>query len=249
MGGFDYPDQFIIEDNPMVGVIGAGEAAGFGVLGAFLVVYLLILLASLAVSLAAYVLQSLGYYTVAERRGLKHPWLAWLPIGNLWILGSISDQYQYVTKGKVKNRRKLLLGLSCGLFAFYVVWAVALITAAVMADMMVSGLTVGLIGIFGGLLLVALAILLVVFQYICLYDLYRSCTPDNAVLYLILSIVVNWVIPLFVFICRKQDLGMPPRRQPTPPPVYTVPETPAEPPAPEVTVPQEGYARPDEFED
>lgn len=249
MGGFDYPDQFIIEDNPMVGVIGAEEAAGFGMLGAFLVVYMLILLASLAVSVAAYVLQSLGYYTIAERRGIKRPWLAWLPIGNLWILGSISDQYQYVTKGKVKNRRKLLLGLSCGLLVFCVVWIVAMIAFAVMAGLMGDGLVVGLIGIFGGLLLMAVAITEVVVQFICLYDLYRSCTPDNAVLYLILSLVVNWVIPLFVFICRKQDLGMPPRKQPTPPPVYTVPETPVETPAPEAPVSQEGYARPDEFED
>ena len=249
MGGFEYPDQFIIEDNPMVGVIGAGEAAGFGVLGAFLVVYLLILLASLAVSVAAYVLQSLGYYTIAERRGIKRPWLSWLPIGNLWILGSISDQYQYVVKGKIRNRRKVLLGLSCGLLVLYVVWAVVLLASAAMADMMGSGLIIGLIGILGGLLLVALAICLAVFQYICLYDLFRSCTPDNAVLYLILSIVVNWAIPLFLFICRKQDVGMPPRKKPTPPPVYTVPETPVEAPAPETPVSREGYARPDEFED
>ena len=227
----------------MVGVIGAGEAAGFGVLGAFLVVYLLILLASLAVSVAAYVLQSLGYYTIAERRGIKRPWLSWLPIGNLWILGSISDQYQYVVKGKIRNRRKVLLGLSCGLLVLYVVWAVVLLASAAMADMMGSGLIIGLIGILGGLLLVALAICLAVFQYICLYDLFRSCTPDNAVLYLILSIVVNWAIPLFLFICRKQDVGMPPRKKPTPPPVYTAPEIPVEPAS------QEGFARPDEFED
>ena len=237
MGGFDYPYQFEVETDIMP------DAIGFGVLGVFLVVYLLILLIALAVSVAAYVLQSLGYYTIAERRGIKRPWLSWLPVGNLWILGSISDQYQYVVKGKIKNRRKVLLGLSCGLMVLYIVWAVVLIASAAMADMMGSGLIIGLIGILGGLLLVALAICLAVFQYICLYDLYRSCAPGNAVLYLILSVVVNWVIPLFVFICRKQDVGMPPRKKPTPPPVYTAPETPVEPAS------QEGFAQPDEFED
>ena len=237
MGGFDYPYHFEIETDMMP------EATGFSLLGVFLAVYLVILLVSLAVSVAAYVLRSLGYYTIAERRRIKHPWLSWLPIGNLWILGSISDQYQYVVKGKIRNRRKVLLGLSCGLLVLYVVWAVVLLASAAMADMMGSGLIIGLIGIFGGLLLVALAICLVVFQYICLYDLYRSCAPDNAVLYLILSIVVNWAIPLFVFICRKQDVGMPPKKRPTPPPVYTAPETPVEPAS------QEGFAQPDEFED
>jgi Na+-transporting methylmalonyl-CoA/oxaloacetate decarboxylase gamma subunit len=237
MGGFDYPYQFEVETDIMP------DAIGFGVLGVFLVVYLLILLIALAVSVAAYVLQSLGFYTIAERRGIKRPWLSWLPVGNLWILGSISDQYQYVVKGKIRNRRKVLLGLSCGLLVFYVVWAVVLIASVAMADMMGSGLVVGLIGILGGLLLVALAICLAVFQFICLYDLYRSCMPYNAVVYLVLSILVSWVMPLFVFICRKQDVGMPPRKQPTPPPVYTAPETPVEPAS------QEGFAQPDEFED
>ena len=237
MGGFDYPYQFEVETDIMP------DAIGFGVLGVFLVVYMLILLVALAVSVAAYVLQSLGYYTIAERRGIKRPWLSWLPIGNLWILGSISDQYQYVVKGKIKNRRKVLLGLSCGVLVFYVVWAIFLLVAAAMAPMGGSELAAGLIGIFGGLLLMVLAICLAVFQYICLYDLYRSCAPDNAVLYLILSVVVNWVIPLFLFICRKQDVGMPPRKKPTPPPVYTAPEPPVEPAS------QEGFAQPDEFED
>lgn len=237
MGGFDYPYQFEVETDIMP------DAIGFGVLGVFLVVCLLILLIALAVSVAAYVLQSLGFYTIAERRGIKRPWLSWLPVGNLWILGSISDQYQYVVKGKIRNRRKVLLGLSCGLLVFYVVWAVVLIASVAMADMMGSGLVVGLIGILGGLLLVALAICLAVFQFICLYDLYRSCMPYNAVVYLVLSILVSWVMPLFVFICRKQDVGMPPRKQPTPPPVYTAPETPVEPAS------QEGFAQPDEFED
>ena len=70
----------------------AFEPMLIGVMIVFLVVYLLLLVASVTM----YVLQSLGAYTVAKRRGIHHPWLAWLPIGNVWIWGSISDQYQYV---------------------------------------------------------------------------------------------------------------------------------------------------------
>ena len=62
-------------------------------------------------SILAYILQALALYTIAKRRGIRKPWLAWIPFGNSWILGSLSDQYHYVTKRTIKNRRKLLLGL------------------------------------------------------------------------------------------------------------------------------------------
>ena len=62
--------------------------------------------------IAAYVLTSWALYTIAVRRGLNNPWLSWIPVVNCWILGSLSDQYQYVVKGKNKSKRKILLSLS-----------------------------------------------------------------------------------------------------------------------------------------
>ena len=49
--------------------------------------------------IAAYVLTALALYTIAKRRGLNHPWLAWIPVASAWILGSLSDQYRYVVRG------------------------------------------------------------------------------------------------------------------------------------------------------
>ena len=62
--------------------------------------------------IAAYILTSLAIYTVARRRGLNNPWLAWVPVINCWLLGSLSDQYQYIVKGKNTSRRKWLLALN-----------------------------------------------------------------------------------------------------------------------------------------
>ena len=55
----------------------------------------LFFLAFLAVQ---YVFQSLSLYAIARRRGIAHPGLAWVPVAYSWILGSISDQYQYVVR-------------------------------------------------------------------------------------------------------------------------------------------------------
>ncbi len=75
-------------------------------------VMLLADLISFGMSVVGYVFTALALYTIAKRRGIKHPWLAWIPVANLWLLGCISDQYRYVTRGQVLTRRKSLLTLN-----------------------------------------------------------------------------------------------------------------------------------------
>ena len=38
--------------------------------------------------------KTVAFYTVAVRRGLKNAWLAWIPVADAWLVGSISDQYR-----------------------------------------------------------------------------------------------------------------------------------------------------------
>ena len=65
---------------------------------------------SFLLSVGTYVLTALGLYTIAQRRGINKPWLAWIPVVNVWTLGCISDQYRYVVKGEKKSKRKVLIG-------------------------------------------------------------------------------------------------------------------------------------------
>ena len=240
MGGFDYPYQYEFEMDIIP------EATGFSALGVFLVLYLLIMFFTTAFSLVCYVLQSYGLYTIANRRGIRNSWLAWVPIGNVWILGSISDQYQYVAKGKVKNRRKLLLGLNIGLVVATVGWFIAILASALMSESVANGvITFVLIMLLGYLAFLTMVVIATVYMYLCCYDLYNSCNPSNGVLFLVLSIIFSVTLPFFIFACRKKDLGMPPKKKPAPQPVIEiVAEEPAEEP-----VTEEGYARPEEFEE
>jgi len=185
---------------------------------------------SMLFSLAAYVLTAWSLYTIASRREIRKPWLAWIPVANVWILGSLSDQYQYLVKGQNKSRRKVLVILNvlmllislvilvlCGVM---IVGAVALhseteILSAVMGPAMAMlGMCIPLIGI---------SIASMIIRYMALYDIYRSLDPGNSTLFLILSIVVNITEPFFLFFSRNKDLGMPPRKRPEPVhiPTYT----------------------------
>lgn len=208
---------------------------GAGMIGIFAIVYILILLLSMALSTAVYVLQSLGLYTIAKRRGIRNGWLAWIPMGNMWILGSISDQYQYVAKGKIKSRRKLLLGLGIGVIAVYIAWVFSMIMSIILSEGVGSGAAMAVVfSVLAVLAVWVLAVILTVYQYIAYYDLFCSCDPGNSVLYLVLSILFNVTLPFFVFFCRKKDLGMPPRKQA---PVQAEPK------------PAEDFVRPEDFED
>ena len=210
----------------------AEEAAGFamGILAAVLIIYLLMIV----FAIVCYVLQSLGVYKIAKRRQIGNPWLAWLPIGSEWIWGSISDQYQYVAKGKVKSRRKILLVMAIiGMLAGFLSGSqisnvfTALITIGERGEYMSEAQIMNMIMTpylnMMGLSLIAsvLSFVQMIFMYISLFDLYESCNPDKAPLFLVLSILFGILQPFFIFSCRNKDLGMPPRKE------ETVPEIPA----------------------
>lgn len=166
-------------------------------------------------SVASYVLTSLAIYGISCRRGLRNAWFAWVPVLNLWLLGSVSDQYQYVVKGQTKSKRKWLLALAISqavLWIAAVVLGVAAAGSAVMSRRPDAwmGPVLGLLGVL--LPIASVAIARFVIRCMALFDVYRSLDPSNAVLYLVLSILFRPTEPFFLFFNREKDLGMPPRK-------------------------------------
>lgn len=196
------------------------EGAATGVLGLVAGIFLIVYLLALAFSVVSYVLGAVGAYRIAKRRGIHHAWLSWIPVGSSWLLGSISDHYQYVVKQKVTKRRKVLLILSiiCTVMGFVFGTGAGILTAAEIAGDLSAGaiLSVAMMAI-GYLGLMGLSIAITVICYIAYYDLFRSCKPGNAVLFLVLSIIFNVTLPFFVFFISNSDEGMPARRPQQPP--------------------------------
>ena len=161
-------------------------------------------------SIVMYIFSSLGFYTLAKRRGIRAPGLAWIPIGGTqWILGSLSDQYASLTGAKLRCSRHILLWGELVLTAAAIpllVFAIQLLTATLAGQ----DVTMQLMQLNGVQTLLNLAsIALSVMFYIALYKVYKSCDPKHAVLFLVLSIIFNITLPFFVFACRNKDLGMP----------------------------------------
>ena len=178
---------------------------------------------SFLLSVGTYVLTSLGLYTIAQRRGINKPWLAWIPVVNVWTLGCISDQYRYVVKGEKKSKRKVLIGLNIAqavcVLVFFVLMIVMIVDVAgmAMANPSEQEIITAVLGSMGGMLLmfipmVGISLATTIITYMALYDVYTSCDPKNNVTFLVLSILFSITQPFFIFFSRKKDLGMPPRR-------------------------------------
>ena len=179
---------------------------------------------SMLLSVATYVLSALALYTVASRRGIRNPWMAWIPVLNVWLLGSLSDQYRYVVKGQVKNKRKALLILNIinmvlgiAVVVFLILMAVAAVRSemgyfrsdSLMNEILRYAIALGCTG----MIMMGTGIAAAVVRYIALYDVYMSMDPSNCVLFLVLSIIFKITEPFFLFFSRNNDKGMPPRRE------------------------------------
>ena len=139
-------------------------------LGGFIILFVIIFV----IELVLYVLKSIGLYSLASNAGIQNSWLAWLPIGDMYILAKI---VKTVDIGGYKVPRIELL-LPIGAAAAFILSPIPLL---------------------GTIICIAYAVLF----YFALYKLFYIYRPAQAVLWLILSIVLFFTMPIFVFIMRN----------------------------------------------
>lgn len=172
-----------------------------------------------------YILQASALYTIARRRGISGAWLAWIPVGSSWIQGKITDHYH-----EYASRKKTY---------FAVILLVLAVAGMVLGSMTTSGQSKAFVEFVEDLEYVEtgrdlmdsldglksesategvvnslVSLVAKIVGYIALYYIYKSCKPDSAVLFLVLSIIFNFLTPFFLFSCRKYDLGLMPPQQP-----------------------------------
>ena len=172
------------------------------------------------ISLVIFVLTSYSFYTIAKRREICHGWLAWVPVVQLWVMGAIADDYQQKANHTAGKKRKILLWtmvlnvMMTVVLVVAILWAVLMLLRAGYHSYEDFSDWLGVIGGFGGLILVlALAggvkVVQKVVEYFALYDVYCSCDPGNALLFVLVNVFVPITRPIFLLICHKKDGGMP----------------------------------------
>ena len=158
-----------------------------------------------------YVLSSLGKYTIARRRKIPCSWLAWLPLGNIWVLGKIADHYQLVAAGRRTRRAVTLLILTIliVILAFLAGICLGVSGSYLSAHQLEPGsLLVLICGIFLFAGSLALCVAQKIVGHVSYHSLYRSCKPSAATGFVVLGIFFPFLIPFFLMACRKHDEGL-----------------------------------------
>ena len=194
-------------------------SAMMGVLAVVLVVFLI----ALGVIVTIYVLGAFGAYRLAKRRGMQNAWLAWLPVGQEYILGKMSDGISAEDPPYQKKGWWIAYPIISGVYLLLSL-AGCILTIAAMPDCiekmewaMISGseedVLSAVFSIFSGsgtavLILSELVSLLsvaaVIIGSILLYRVYKRYWPNAAMAFAVCGGIfgLHW---LFLFIIRNRQ--------------------------------------------
>lgn len=179
----------------------------------FALVIMLVYMVMLGISVASYVLTSYSLHTLAKRRNIKKPWLAWIPLASCWTLGCLANEYD-VKNGQDRKWQKALIIMGIVVYATLILALAVLFTWAMsMATMYDSPLYVGTgivesVGfmVFYVIYLVAIMVAMAwgICQTLCIYKIFESTVPEKALKYIILYILVPLAGPICLYkICEK----------------------------------------------
>lgn len=147
----------------------AGLMAIFGIFFVFIA----------GIALVTYILSAIGLYTMAVNRNIENPWLAWIPIVQLYIVGKLIGELKVINYDVPQPE---------------IVLPISAIVAAV-------GSGIPVIGFF-------ITIACTVIYFFALYRLFYLYKPDKAQLYIILSIVLPFMGPVFMFMLRNEKANV-----------------------------------------
>ena len=188
------------------------ETFAIGAVMILIVVYF----ALFAFLIVSYILQSLALHTLARRRGIASPWLAWIPYGNCWIIGSLARDYD--KQNNIQRRwDKTLLTLSIifsasyfviyiGFFVFVIISALYNNSAATSEDAIITTMFGFLIAFIPVMLLAAA---LQIIAYICFFKIFESTVPEKALKYFLLTLLVPLAQPICLFLCKDKGYEHP----------------------------------------
>lgn len=174
---------------PIIPAVDGGEGS----------LFLLLLQVNLFFNGIPCLLTALALWRTARWFGVRRPWLALIPVADLWVLGTLGDRYHSRARGKEKHmgRNLPLLG-AAALGSILIVAGVWQLThnldmatgLALALDMGVLYLAIGIWGVF------------LVQRFLALWDLYQGYAPLRKSRYIVLSVLFPFLIPLFIYRCR-----------------------------------------------
>ena len=168
-----------------------------------------------AVSLATYLLQAFAIFKMAKNMGYNNPWLAFIPFANVYMFGKVAETYIKSDGRPSAKFSKILLTLQIILMAILVLLVVLIVMIlfieatgtyflspeieTLAASAMVLPLILAIFAMLG------VAIAYAIINYVALWRIFALYNYKNATLFLVLTLFVGVLTPIFLFVLRNKE--------------------------------------------
>lgn len=150
-------------------------------LGAFFFFFMLIVI---LVLIGFYVLKAFGLYRIAQRKGIEHAWLAWVPFAQTYLYAEIIGQEIMIGKTKIPQFP----------------WAyVAIIYGSSFIASILS-----MIPFFGWILAALLGPAIYIISIYVMYRFFKIFEGDNAVVNTVICTIFPVVFPIMILVMREK---------------------------------------------
>lgn len=182
----------------------------------FFTIFIGAIAVSAVIGIAIYLLESISVYKMAKSAEIKNPWLAFIPVANDWVFGTLAEKYKK-KNGTKSARFGIILPVLEGIV---LIEAIALTVFTVISIKEITGYALDAVNTssemapeqFMSLIpviilyfaLMAVAIAYAVVFFIALWRVYYSFDKSNATLYIVLSIIFTISVPIILFIIRNR---------------------------------------------
>jgi len=177
---------------PIVPVVDPGPGGSGDALG-------MLLMINLYLNGIPCILTALALWRTAKWNAIRRPWLALIPVADLWVLGSLSDRYSKQVRHKEKRMRRNLPLLGVAVLVGTLL-AVVILTDFARGNppegMLLATVIAFCMGISGGWGL------FLVNRFMALCDLYTGFARGKPWVYITFSILCPPLIPLFIYRCH-----------------------------------------------
>lgn len=169
---------------------------------------------SAILGLLLYIFNGIGLMKMSNSLGLKHGWISFIPVANIYALGRIAQNYVKQDGRKSAKLGAALLTLYIIMFVisivFFIFLGIALVTVFQLAGGAVIEDTVMNVEMFSSFIPVivfyfvflAVAIAYIVVYYVALYKIFDMFS-NYGVLFVVLSIFFTSLAPIFIFAIRN----------------------------------------------
>lgn len=171
---------------------------------------------SAVIGIAIYLLESISVYKMAKSAEIKKPWLAFIPVANDWVFGTLAEKYKK-KNGTKSARFGIILPVLEGIV---LIESIALTIFTVISIKEITGYALDAVNTstemvpeqFMSLIpviilyfaLMAVAFAYIIVFYVALWRIYSSFDKPNATLYIVLSVVFTISVPIILFIIRNR---------------------------------------------